>query len=47
MVPREPTDEMKQAAVTYRIEEAASGWDATAADIWNDMIAVSPYRTPT
>jgi hypothetical protein len=46
VVPREPTDAMKQAAAAYRIEEAATGWDATAADVWKDMIAASPYRKP-
>lgn len=43
VVPREATGEMREAAAAYRIEEAASGWDATAADIWNDMLAASPY----
>ena len=46
VVPKEPTDEMKQGAAGYRIEEAATGWDATAADVWKDMNAFSPYRVP-
>lgn len=43
VVPREPTIFMIQQAGAYRLEEAGTGWDATATDVWNDMIEASPY----
>jgi hypothetical protein len=34
-----PTEAMTKAAAKYRIEEAATGWDAESADVWQAMIA--------
>lgn len=46
VVPREPTMFMIEQAETYRIEEAATGWDAAATDVWGAMINASPYGKP-
>lgn len=46
VVPKEPTETMQEVAEAYRIEDAATGWDATATEVWDDMINASPYRKP-